>query len=95
VDGREVPYRKALTGFTAINLENGGTLKITFTPKGLPLGLVLSGIGVLLTALFLLKHKKLNLLPEGIKKAVYALFITVFAAAVMIVYIIPVVINLV
>ena len=95
VNGQEVPYSKALTGFTAVTLKNGGTLKITFMPKGLPLGLVLSGIGALITALFLLKHKKLNLLPDGIKKAVYALFITVFAAAVTIVYIIPVVINLV
>ena len=95
VNGQEVPYRKALTGFTAVNLENGGTLKITFMPKGLPIGLALSGIGALLTALFLLKHKKLNLLPEGIKKAVYALFITVFVAAITIVYAVPILINLV
>ncbi len=95
VDGREVPYRKALTGFTAVTLENGGTLKITFTPKGLVFGGVLSAIGLILTILFLLNHKKLNALPEWVKKSVYALFIGVFIAVILVVYVIPIIINLI
>ncbi len=95
VNGERVESRRALTGFTAISLKNGGTLKITFAPKGLGLGAVLSAAALLITVLFLLKHKWLSLLPEGIKKAVYALFMTAFAAVVLIVYIIPIVINLI
>ncbi len=95
VDGREVSYRKALTGFTAVTLENGGNLKITFTPKGLTFGGVLSAAGLILTLVFLLKHKKLNALPQWMKNSVYTLFIGVFTAVILIIYVIPIAINLI
>lgn len=94
LNGKEIKLQKALTGFTFINLEEGGNLKISFAPQGFALGTVLSLFGVLITVIFLLKHKLINELPHKAKRAVYLIFTAVFAATVLIIYVIPITLNL-
>lgn len=94
LDGKEIELKKALTGFTALSLESGGNLKISFVPKGLKFGAFLSLLGILLTVCFLMHHKKINCLPEGIKKAFCVLFMSVFVCAILILYVIPIMLNL-
>ncbi len=94
LDGEKLDYQKALTGFTSLHLSKGGTLKITLIPKGFVLGAVISGFGVLLSVLFLLFHKKLEPISVIIKNSVFVLFMVVFVVTIFVIYIFPILQNL-
>ena len=95
LDGEEIEYSRCLTGFMSVNIENGGELKISFVPPKFVLGLIISVLGIAAAVLLCFFGKKLDLLPEWLKKAVFILFLTIFAVFLIVVYLLPVVLNLV
>lgn len=95
LNGKEIDYKRCLTGFMAINIKNGGELKISFVPPMLKTGLLLTIIGVALLVGLCLYNLKLNDLPRIIKNCVFGMFVFVFAVFITVIYIIPIVVNLI
>jgi len=94
LNGEEIGYTKALSGFMAIDVENSGLLEITFTPKGFSIGAIVSLIFTALAILFLRYHNKVLIWLTKAENIVFGIFIGGFAAAVIAVYIIPIVASL-
>ena len=95
LNGKKIDYQRKLTGVMGITVDGGGELKISFIPPKFVLGLIISVFGIIaLVALYLL-WDKLDYLPDLVKKSVFILFVSVFAAFLIIIYIMPVVANLV
>ena len=94
LNGEKIDYYRCLTGFTQITADSPGELKITFTPPSFMLGASLSVIGIALTIALFALYKKLYLIPDLIKKAVFILFVSVSTVFLLAVYILPVLINL-
>ncbi len=94
LDGEELSYSKALSGFIAIDIPHSGQLKITFTPKGFYVGLGISVMGIVLSVIFLLLKGKENLYSESCKNIIFGVFLGGCAVAALLVYIIPIIVNL-
>ena len=95
LNAKKIDYQRKLTGVMGITVDGGGELKISFITPKFVLGLIISVFGIIaLVALYLL-WDKLDYLPDLVKKSVFILFVSVFAAFLIIIYIMPVVANLV
>ncbi len=95
LNGEKIDYERCLTGFMSINVESGGSLKISFTSPKFVLGLIISILGIIAVMLLYFFEKRLEILPVVIRKSVFVLFVAVFAVFLIAVYIMPVVANLV
>lgn len=94
LDGKELKYSKALSGFIALEIPHSGDIEISFTPKGFYVGMALSLLG-LTTAIWLLTlMKKDCIYGEKIKNIVYGIFLGGFGVAVLWVYIMPIIVKL-
>ncbi len=94
LDGEELEYNKALSGFIAVNIPKDGQLKIEFTPKGFYMGIGISVLGLALMVLMIIYRKKERSYGELLSGIVYGIFLGGCGAAVLWVYIIPIIINL-
>ncbi|MBR4123014.1 MAG: YfhO family protein, partial [Clostridia bacterium] len=94
LDGKKIDYRRCLTGFTAINVNNGGELNISFTPPKFKLGLVLSLVGIVLLVAFSLFNRKIECLKKVLQNSVFGMFLLVFVVFMMAIYIVPIIANL-
>ncbi len=94
VNGVKTEYRKAFTGFTAIDLEAGdNSITVSFTPPGFKAGAAITAAGVLLLALYLFFRRKL----KGTNKldaAAWVIMSCTSAAVFMLVYIMPLYVNI-
>ncbi len=95
LNGEKIEFKRCLTGFMSVNLESGGELKISFVPPKFVLGAIISVLGILAAIALYFFGKRIDLLPEVLKKSVFVLFLTVFAVFLIAIYMAPVVINLV
>lgn len=94
LNGEKVAYTKALSGFVAVNLAEAGEIKITATPKGFTLGAAATVIGIILLFFYAVLYKRINALNKNFKNIVYGVFLGVFVSFVLLVYIIPIIVNL-
>ena len=94
LNGEKINYTRALTGFTAIELNETGLLSITYTPPGFTAGLIISVIGIIVLMLFIIFNKKQIPLPQWCYSWIFGIFIIVFLTALTLVYIMPIIINI-
>ena len=94
LNGKKIPYNRCLTGFTAINAEEIGVLKISFVPRGFYLGVICTLAGIIAFVVILLLNKKIHLIPRWIKSGVSVTFVVIFTLFILAVYIGPVILNL-
>lgn len=94
LNGKDVEFSKALTGFVSVNLEGGGDLQISATPKGFTLGVIISILGILFFAMYLFFLRNKVCSKPFLKRAVYAVFCIVFAIMLLVIYVLPICINL-
>lgn len=95
LNGREIAYKRCLTGFMSVNVSKGGELQISFISPRFIFGLVISALGIVALALLYVFRKHFENIPLILKKSVFVLFVAVFAAFLIVIYIMPVVANLV
>ena len=95
LNGEKIDYSRCLTGFTSVNIEHGGKLKISFTPPKFVLGLIISILGIIAVVILYLFQNKLELLSDIIKKSAFILFMAVLSAFIILIYLMPIVANLV
>lgn len=97
-NGEQVKALKANGCFTAIKLNEGSNkIKFTFYPQGFKLGTVISIVGMVLCAVFVLIIKKTRLsksVAVYAGKAINLIFSTAFFAVIAIIYIMPVLISI-
>ncbi|MBQ7529947.1 YfhO family protein, partial [bacterium] len=94
VNGVQVPYSRALTGFVSFTLPQGeDEIEITFIPKGLVLGVVISSLGLVVFVLYLRFYRRLDSV-SGLDN--FATWVMVVISGVVFtgVYIVPVVIKI-
>ena len=98
VNGENVEYRKALSGFMAFDLPAGKcSVDISFKPQGFTAGAVISICGVAATAVYLLLRKKLHPSEKLVRTAdkVGAAAAAALACIVLLaVYIMPIAVNI-
>lgn len=94
LNGEKLNFSKALSGFIAIDIPSDGYLKIEFTPKGFYAGIAISVLGLALIFLLSFWWKKERSYGELLSGSVYGVFLGGFGAAVLWVYIIPIIVNL-
>jgi len=94
LDGEEIPYTKALSGFMAVNVKKAGFLEIGFKPAGFNIGLIISLIFSAVAILYLRFGQKLLLRFNSAENIVFGIFMGGFAAVMILVYIIPIVASL-
>ena len=94
VNGKRVPCYKALSGFTAFDLEAGKSdIVISFIPPGFAAGAVISAAGALMLAAYILMWKKRGReIRYG--AAVWAVMTAGSAAAAVLIYIMPLIMNI-
>lgn len=95
LNGEKIDYSRCLTGFTSVNIEHGGKLKISFAPPKFVLGLIVSILGIIAVVFLYLFQNKLELLSDIIKKSAFILFMAVLSVFIILIYLMPVVANLV
>ena len=95
LNGEKIDYSRCLTGFTSVNIEHGGKLKISFIPPKFVLGLIISILGIIAVVILYLFQNKLEFLSDIIKKAAFILFVTVLSVFIILIYLMPIVANLV
>ena len=94
VNGVKTEYRKAFTGFTAIDLKEGNnSITVSFTPPGFKAGAAITAAGVVLLALYLFFRKKLNGTAK-LEAAAWVIMSCTSAAVFMLVYIMPLYVNI-
>ncbi|MGN0633084.1 MAG: YfhO family protein [Oscillospiraceae bacterium] len=96
VNGQKVSCRKALSAFTAFDIPKGNcSIEISFLPKGLVVGCVMSGVGVICIILLCVFGKRLeNARLDKIDRISRTAALTIAAAVLLAVYIIPAAVNL-
>ncbi|MBQ6848175.1 MAG: YfhO family protein [Clostridia bacterium] len=94
LNGKKLSYTKALGGFVGLYVPQSGNLEITFTPKGFYIGLTFSLLGVVLIIAFYIISKKQSSYSCKLSGIVYGIFLGGFSIAVLLVYIMPIVLNL-
>lgn len=94
LDGEELEFSKALSGFVALEIPHGGVLKVSLIPKGLILGICVSVLGIVALLLMIFLRKKEISKGEKSKNIIYGIFLGVFSLTVILVYVIPVVLSL-
>ena len=91
VNGEEVPLYRTAGGYLSLSLSEGeNRITLDYTPPGWTVGLILSGIGLLLTAVFLLWGKKRLLRCPVLSRFFYRLYLVCGGAAAALVYVFPV-----
>lgn len=96
VNNKDAEIYRCMTGFMAIKLDEGNNdIAISFCPKGLKPGIVLSVCGFATLALYIVLRKKILYVAEKLdgvcRVGVYALLIAVLAA----VYVLPLIISII
>ena len=94
LDGEELEFSKALSGFVALEIPHGGVLKVSLVPKGLTLGICVSVLGIVALIFMLFLEKKEILKGEKSKNIIYGIFLGVFSLTVILVYVTPIVLSL-
>ncbi|MGI6278937.1 MAG: YfhO family protein [Acutalibacteraceae bacterium] len=95
LNGQKINYTRALTGFILVDVPEDGELKITRIPQGFVAGAVLSVIGIVILIIYLRNSNRIENLSRNFKKAVYGIFLGVFATVIFVVYIFSIFVNLV
>ncbi|MBQ3151098.1 MAG: YfhO family protein [Clostridia bacterium] len=94
VNGKAVDVETAVGTFVAVPLEKGeNTVELSFIPKGFVLGIMISSVTVVLTALFILFEKK-KMTAKTTNRALSVLtyaYITAVCGAYAVLYIVPMV----
>ncbi len=94
LNGEKVAYTKALDGFIAIDTSDSGTLEISLIPKGLYVGGGISLIGIVLLILFLKYRTVISEKNDRLSDIVYGVFLGGSFGVLLLVYIMPIIINL-
>lgn len=95
VNGEKAEVYRTAGTFLNLSLQEGeNQIVLTYTPPGLRTGLLLMGIGLLLALWFFWKGKAWLLGKSGIKTALRFIFLTVFLAVVILVYLLPMAVYL-
>lgn len=94
LNGEKLDYSKVLGGFIAVDMPYDGELTISSTPDGFVFGFIVSGLGVVLAAAFLILSGRIKNTNEAFENIVFGVFYGVFIMVVSAVYIIPIVVNL-
>ncbi|MBE6143941.1 MAG: hypothetical protein E7177_08185 [Erysipelotrichaceae bacterium] len=95
INNKKVETLKVFSSFVAIKLTQGeNNIKITYSQKGLPLGIILSLLGLTLLVLFFIFKNKIKE-PKIISKITYIASITLSALVFFIIYIFPLLINVI
>ena len=95
LNGKDIEYSKALTGYIAVDTgDETGLLTISYKPPLFIAGCIISVLGLALCILyFTVLRKKLNGIT-AVNATVFILFLIVFAAVLGLVYIIPTTLNI-
>ena len=94
LNGKKIEFSKALSGFVALEIPNGGVLKISLIPKGLALGICISVLGIVALIFMIFLGQKEILKGEKSKNIIYGIFLGVFSLTVVLVYVIPIILSL-
>ncbi len=94
INGEETEIYRAFTGFMAIALSEGeNNIRLYFTPVGFNMGLLISGIGVVLCALWIIFRKRLDLLILKADKLCRLGVYVLLCGVLLVIYILPMIIS--
>lgn len=92
INGKTEKIINTAKGYIGINLKNGkNNIELTFIPKNLTVGIILSIIGLLLL-LIISKLKKI-IISSKIKSIAYYLYLTLVFILTLFIYIIPIIVS--
>lgn len=95
VNGEQAEVHQAFGFITAVDIQNGSNdVNMHFTPKGFKSGLVLSAVGLLAFALYMLFDSKCKMLNKITANALYFIYSAAFYTGIALVYIIPIILNI-
>ena len=94
LDGENLEFSKALSGFVSLEIPHDGVLRISLLPKGLVLGIIISVLGIISFLLMIFLGKKEISMGEKSVNIVYGIFSGIFVLTVALVYVIPIIVSL-
>lgn len=95
VNGEKVKYSRAFSDFIRFDLQSGhNEIEISYIPSGFKTGLALTVIGAAATAVYIKFRKKLDKQLKADRAAKYVM-LAVSAAAIAIVYVMPMIVNII
>ena len=94
INGEKIDYQKTFSSFISFPLQEGeNDITVTYTPKGFALGLIVTVIGMGLTAAYVIFRKKI-IYSESLKVLSYSIVSAVCIITVFLIYVIPILINI-
>lgn len=94
INGEKIEYKKAFSSFISFPLQEGESeITVTYTPKGFASGLIVTVIGIGLTAAYVIFRKKI-IYSESLKTLSYSIVSAVCIITVFLIYAVPILINI-
>ena len=95
INGQKAAYKKVLDDFISVPVEGQCSIEITYMPPLFSVGVIISVLGLAAVIIVEILRNKGKKMPENIDKIIYYIFVGAVSVVFLVVYIVPVIINLI